>query len=146
MNNIFASSMGADFINLSNNGQAMLQSWLLMGQNVVAELFHGLAPLVYFQRDFILIPASELPVTVVISSYFYGLSLLFIAGWVLSYGLATCASGNTVFYIVLRKIKDDENLLERKDKEEDDDDEEPEKEPEQTEDQEPESDKGTEKE
>ncbi|NOY59629.1 MAG: hypothetical protein GXO75_11985 [Calditrichaeota bacterium] len=154
MNNIFASSMGADFVNLSNNGQAMLQSWLLMGQNVVEGLFRGLAPLVYFQRDFILIPASELPVTVVISSYFYGLSLLFIAGWVLSYGLATFASGNTVFYIVLRKIKDNENLLERKDKEEEEDEEDEEqkgnedseKEPEEIKDQEPESDEGAKKE
>lgn len=127
MNNIFASFMGADFVNLSNNGQAMLQSWLLMGQNIVESLFKNLAPLVYFQREFILIPASELPVTVVISSYFYGLSLLFIAGWVLSYGLATFSSCHTVFYITLRKIKDDENLLQRKDKEEEEEEEEEEK-------------------
>ncbi len=118
MTKLFGAFMGADYLNLANNGQAMLQSWLLMGQNIVEGIYRPLTPKVYFARDFIMIPANELPATVVISSYLFALSLLFIAGWVVSYGLSTFTVGNMFLYLVLRKRKDGENLLERKDKEE----------------------------
>ncbi len=118
MNKLFGAFMGADYINLANNGQAMLQSWLLMGQNIVEGIYRTLTPRIYFARDFIMIPTSELPVTVVISSYLFALSMLFIAGWVVSYGLSTFTVGNMLLYLALRKKKDGENLLERKDKEE----------------------------
>jgi len=124
MNGIFAASMGPKFINLANNGQALLQSWLILGQDIVEGLYRNFSNLVYFSHEFIAIPTSDLSVTVVISSYIYALSLLFIAGWVVSYGLSTFTVGNTVLYIVLRKRKDDENLLERKDKEEEEEEEE----------------------
>jgi len=118
MNKLFGAFMGADYINLANNGQAMLQGWLLMGQNVVEGIYRALTPKVYFARDFIMIPANELPTTVVISSYLFALSLLFIGGWIISYGLSTFTVGNMFLYLALRKKKDGENLLERKDKEE----------------------------
>ena len=118
MNAVFMAGMGSDYANLANNGQGLLQSWLLMGQNIAEVLYQGLAPLVYFEREFILIPSSELPVSIVISSYIFALCLLFIAGWVLAYGLSTFTTGNTFLYLVMRKHKDGENLLERKDKEE----------------------------
>lgn len=124
MNGIFTVSMGSDFVNLANNGQAMLQSWLLLGQVIIENLYRDFAGAVYFSHEFIAIPTSELPVTIVISSYFYALSLLFMAGWIVSYGLSTFTVGNTVLYIIIRKHKDDENLLERKDKEEEEEEEE----------------------
>jgi hypothetical protein len=123
MNKLLGAFMGGDYINLANNGQAMVQSWLLMGQNIVDTLYRSYAAKVYFARSFITIPASELPVTVVVSSYLFAISMLFIGGWVLSYGLSTFTVGNMLLYLILRKKKDGENLLERKDKEEEQEDE-----------------------
>jgi hypothetical protein len=48
-----------------------------------------------------------------------GLFLLIIFGLVLSYGMSTWSAGQTIIYLIIRKRKDDENLLERKDEEED---------------------------
>jgi hypothetical protein len=47
-----------------------------------------------------------------------GIFLLFIFGLVLSYGMATWSAGQTIIYLIIRKRKDDENLLEREDEEE----------------------------
>jgi hypothetical protein len=124
MNALLSSFMCGDYINLMTNGQAMVQSWLLMIQNVVQSIYGDATPWIYFRHEFIPIPASELPLTVVISSYLYGLSLLFIMGWVFSYGVSTFTAGNTLLYVILRKKKDDENLLERVDKEEEEEEEE----------------------
>jgi hypothetical protein len=49
-----------------------------------------------------------------IASFLVGISLILIIFVVLSYGLAIISAGQTVTYIILRKKKDDENLLERK--------------------------------
>jgi hypothetical protein len=49
-----------------------------------------------------------------ISAFLIAISLVFIIFTVISYGLAILSSGQTLTYIILRKKKDDENLLERK--------------------------------
>jgi hypothetical protein len=43
---------------------------------------------------------------------------LFSAVWVLAYPLSIINCGLTLIYLVLRKIKDDENLLERQEADE----------------------------
>ncbi len=126
MNTMFASFMGGDFINFANNGQAMLQSWTILLQGIVDNIYQAYSGLVFFSREFIKIPAQDLSVSVVISSYFYALSLLFVGAWVLSYGISSFTAGNTIAFMVLKKVKDEENLLERKDAEEEtEEDEEP---------------------
>ena len=49
-----------------------------------------------------------------ISAFLIAISLIFIIFMVISYGLATLSVGQTLTYIILKKKKDDENLLERK--------------------------------
>jgi hypothetical protein len=49
-----------------------------------------------------------------ISAFFIGISLVVIIFMVISYGLATLSAGQTLTYIILKKKRDDENLLERK--------------------------------
>lgn len=49
-----------------------------------------------------------------IASFLIAISLIFIIFMVVSYGLAIISTGQTLTYIILRKKKDDENLLERK--------------------------------
>ena len=118
MTGLFSNFMGSDFVKLANNGYGLVQSWLLSAQTIVDSLYHNVSSYIFFSKEFNLIPAAELPVSVVISSYLFAFCLLFVGGWVFSYGLSTFTIGNTVLYIALRKQKDDENLLERQDKEE----------------------------
>ncbi len=49
-----------------------------------------------------------------IASFLIGISLIVVFFAVISYGLAIISTGQTLTYIILRKKKDDENLLERK--------------------------------
>ncbi len=128
MNTMFASFMGSDYINLANNGQAMVQTWTLLLENIVKNIYQNYSGFVFFSREFIKIPVQDLAVSVVISSYFYAASLLFVGAWVLSYGISAFTAGNTLAFMVLKKVKDEENLLERKDAEEEteEDEEEPE--------------------
>ena len=100
------------------NGQAMIQNWTFMLQGIFDSTFKELSPFIYFSHSFTLIPAADLNITITISSYIYAISLLIIGGWVISYALSTFTTGNTLLYLVLRKFKDDENLLEREDAEE----------------------------
>ena len=123
MNGLLSAFVGADFINLANNGQSMVQSWLLYGQQLVESLLQQHSGFVYFSNEFILIPTATLSSSVVLASYFYASSLLFIAAWVLSYLLSSFTAGNMLSYLVIRQIKDGENLLERIDREEEEEEE-----------------------
>jgi hypothetical protein len=53
-----------------------------------------------------------------VAAVILGIFLLIIFGLVLSYGMATWSAGQTINYLIIRKRKDDENLLEREDEEE----------------------------
>ncbi len=120
MNWMFASVMGSDFIHLAQNGQTTLQAWLILGRDLLEPIFGEFTSMIYFSRMIPGLDPETLPITVVIASYIYALSLLALAGWVLAYGLSTFAVGNTLLYTVIRNIKDDDNILERKDAEEED--------------------------
>jgi hypothetical protein len=49
-----------------------------------------------------------------LAAFLIGISFIIIIFMVLSYGLAIISTGQTITYIIPRKKKDDENLLERK--------------------------------
>ncbi|MBN1465022.1 hypothetical protein JXA02_04625 [candidate division KSB1 bacterium] len=118
MNALLSAFMGADYANLANNGQALLQSWTLPMQNTIESIYREFADLVFFRRQFVSIPAADLSASVILSAYFYAASLLFIGGWVISYGISTFTAGTTLSFLVLKYRKDEENLLERQDLEE----------------------------
>ena len=123
MNMLFTMFMGGDYANFANNGQALLQSWTLQAQNIIAAVYQGCSSYIYFSRDFILIPASGLPVSVVIASFVFAVNLLVVAGAVMSYGISTFTAGTTLAFIVLKYNKDEENLLQRTDAEEEEENE-----------------------
>jgi len=56
--------------------------------------------------------------TILWSGRILAIMFLILVGFILSYALTTLASGQTLIYVALRKKKDDENLLEQKDREE----------------------------
>lgn len=53
-----------------------------------------------------------------ISAFLIGITFILIVFGVVSYGLATISTGQTLTYIIIRQKKDEENLLERKTEEE----------------------------
>jgi len=53
-----------------------------------------------------------------VAAFIMGIFLVLIFGFVISYGLSIWSAGQTLIYLILRKRKDDENLLEREDEEE----------------------------
>lgn len=118
MNELMGSFMGADYINLANNGQALLQSWVLLAQDVFDKVYQGYASVFFFSKQFVVIPSAQLPVSIVIASYLFALNLLFVGGWVISYGFSTFTAGSTISFLLLRYNKDEENLLDRQDAEE----------------------------
>ncbi len=123
MNDVFIYTMGDNFSNTAYQGQYLIQNWLLYGQNVIENIFQNFTPYIYFSNVFTQISPDNLSPVVIISTYLYAFNLLFIGGWVISFGFSTFTTGNMFTYLVLRQKKDGENLLERIDSEEDEKDE-----------------------
>ncbi len=121
MDRIFAATMGADYQNISAHAMYLLSTWLAFSIIWVEQLFGNLAPWIYFSREFV--PLS-LPMYQIVASHIFALWLVAIGGFVLSYGLSALNVGHTLAYLIIRKKKDDENLLERKDREEEEEEEE----------------------
>ncbi len=118
-NDLFSYFMGGNYADLANNGQALVQAWTAAGEGMLFWLFRGFTPLVYFTQEFYYLPVQELArPTVAVSGYLYAINLLFLAGWVFSYGLSTLNAAHLLSYISMRKHKDEVNLLERRDREE----------------------------
>lgn len=118
MNRLFSLFMGADYNTFAVHGQALLQASLVKLEALLHAPFQPFMAQLYYSKEFILGDTAGMPATIHLSSYFFFFSLLFIAGWVLSYGLSCYTIGNVLSILALRKRKDGENLLERKDREE----------------------------
>jgi len=114
-NAIFLAAMGDKYINLMGHGMYLLSGWVSASIDWINTLFGEYATLFYFSHEFLQL---KLPVVLNIAAYIFALMMLVIGAWVVSYSLATFNAGQTLIYLVLRKIKDKDNLLERKDKEE----------------------------
>ncbi|MBN2357588.1 hypothetical protein JXO59_15850 [candidate division KSB1 bacterium] len=108
--------MGMDYIILSNNGQALVQNWIIAIEAPLRAIYHNFTGQIFFTNEFIYTPTNNVALT--IASFLFALSLLCFGAWILAYGLSTFTVGNTLTYLILRHKKDGENLLERKDKEE----------------------------
>ncbi len=118
-NILFSAFMGSNFADIANNGQALVQAWTLMGEDLIFSLFRGFTPYLFYTQEFYYLPVHELArPTIASAAFLYALGLLFLGVWVFSYGLAAFNAGHTLAYLALRKKKDGMNLLERKDKEE----------------------------
>jgi hypothetical protein len=119
MNSLLSAAMGNDYTTLAYNGQALLQNALSASRELVEFACRWLVRFFYFSKQYPYPDFAGIPTTIAFSSWIYAGSLLFVMGWILAYGLSTYTVGNVLSYLSLRKRKDGENLLERRDKEED---------------------------
>ena len=115
MTTIFIWGMGDKFADLSYGATYLLQNWIYPAVAWSRALIGDCSYLFFFSRDF---TAIELSASMAVSVWIFGIFLVIIAGFILSYPLAIFNAGNSIIFLILKKVKDDENLLERKDKEE----------------------------
>lgn len=113
---LFVLSMGEKFAQIAQQGLYYTQYSLAASRPWIDYYLGDLSSQVYFARNFI--PVADLSLWSEICAYVLAISMLAVGGMVVAYAEATCNSGITLMYLVLRKKHDGENLLERK---EDDD-------------------------
>ncbi|MCF7805662.1 MAG: hypothetical protein K9N46_15595 [Candidatus Marinimicrobia bacterium] len=92
--------------------------YYLGGNSPVYHQFINLFSSPFVQSGYIYVGGGQLNVTEAIGSGILALSLFAILAVVVSYLQSLDSVGQTMIYIILRKKKDDENLLERKDEDE----------------------------
>ncbi|MDZ7362815.1 MAG: hypothetical protein ONB46_19125 [candidate division KSB1 bacterium] len=109
LDGLFAVTMGNEYQNLSTQAQHLLQKWIRARSEWFADSRHW-ASHFFFSRP---IAPLELSPWLEVLAHTLALSLLFSAAWVLAYPLAIINSGLALTYLVLRRIKDGENFLER---------------------------------
>jgi len=120
MTTILTWGMGSEYADLSYYASYLLQNWIYPAVAWSKALLQSVAPHVFFARDFVNI---DVPAHIGVAAHIFAVGLVVIGGFVFSYPLAIFHTGNTISFLILKKIKDDDNLLERKDREEEDEDE-----------------------
>jgi len=117
MNMILIWGMGEKFVDLSYRASYLLQNWVYPAILWSKSFLGDYASYFFFSRTFI---SLEIPAVLNVSAWILAVFLVFIGGYLISYPIAIFNSGNSIIFLILKKIKDDENLLERKDREEED--------------------------
>ena len=116
---IAASIIGDKYMNLMGHGMYVLSDWIASFTDWLNSVCGENLSKFYFGREFLQL---KLPAILNVSSHIFAMMMLIIGGWVLSYGFANFNVATTLSYLVLRKKKENDNLLERVDKEEEEED------------------------
>ncbi len=119
MTTLFIWGMGDKFADLSYSASYLLQNWVYPAVAWSRAILGDYAGNFFFARDFM---SLNLPIMMTISSYIFALFLVIIGGFILCYPLAIFNVGQAIIFMILKQKKDNDNLLERKDREEDDSD------------------------
>jgi hypothetical protein len=113
--------MGEKFVNIAAAASYHVQSWtypfVLCYQSVIGDLGSTL----FYSHLFTPVQISGASA---ISAVIMAIFALVLGGYVMSFPFAVLNVGNTLSFLVIKKLKDDENLLERTDREEEEDEEE----------------------
>ena len=114
MNYLFEFSMGEKFSRMAAQGQYILHGWTASLNDAIPKLFGSFSRHFYFSRDFAPI---DLSLTEQVAAYSFAFNVLIVGGLVISYWLATFNAGNTILFLILRKVRDGEDLLARQEQE-----------------------------
>lgn len=98
--------------------------YYLGGESIVYNQFLMLFSSPFMTSGYAYLGAVELTIAEAVASGFLGLGIFFIMAVVVSYATTLDSVGQTIIYLILRKKKDNENLLDRKDEDEIDEEEE----------------------
>jgi len=120
MTTILVWGMGDKFANLSFAATNLVQGWVLPVVEWTRFYTGDWGSVFLFSHEWM---ATDLSAVMTIASVIMSVFVLLIGAFVVSYPFATFNVGNTILFLILKKKKDDENLLERKDKEEETEDE-----------------------
>jgi len=115
MTRVLAAGMGDKYADISYAASYLLQNWIYPAAEWTRQLPSAVSGACFFSSDFV---GVGLPGVSAVSSF---ITAVFLAGVVLTvaaYPVAVFNSGLCILFLILKKKKDDENLLERKDKEE----------------------------
>jgi len=112
---LFSIGMGEKFVQIKSHALHLLDRAIPVLNGWLQALPGDIGSYIYFSTPH---PAmANLPGTYVIAAYIFAIFFLLIGGAVLAYGEATGNAGMTLIYIILYKLHENENLLEREDEE-----------------------------
>jgi len=116
MTGLFLLGMGDGYGDLSYHAVYLFQNWI--HQALILAKSSGCESLVsaLFAHNFI---SVELTGAMQIAAIIMGILVTLISVYVLAFPIASLNVGHTLIFLIIKKMKDDENLLERKDDEED---------------------------
>lgn len=115
MNRVLTLGMGDKCIDVSYAASYLLQNWIYPAVEWARALPSSITSVCFFSQEFL---PSSLALSQTIAAYVMAIFLLFIGLAVFAYPVAIFNTGYCLLFLILKKKKDDENLLERKDKEE----------------------------
>jgi len=115
MNRVLTLGMGDKCIDVSYAASYLLQNWIYPAVEWARTLPSSITSACFFSQEFL---PSTLGLSQTIASYIMAIFLLLIGLAVFAYPVAIFNTGYCLLFLILKKKKDDENLLERKDKEE----------------------------
>lgn len=118
---VLSTGMGDSYADLSYGASYLIQNWFYPVHMWSKAILGSCAPTFLFSHEFTPITLSGI---MPVATFVFAVMMTLIAGYVASFPFATFNVGQTFIFLLVKKFKDDENLLERKDKEEDFDDEE----------------------
>jgi hypothetical protein len=112
---LFSLGMGDKMVQLQQQALHVLDKALPVVYTWAHSLPGNIGGCIYLNNPHPMV--SNMPFTIVLSGYVFGIFLLFLAGVVLAYGEAIMNSGLTIIYVILYKLQEKESLLEREDEE-----------------------------
>ena len=127
---LFTVGMGEKLVQIKEYALQLLDKAFPSMYGWMQALPQGLGNYIYLTHHHV---AAALPGTYVVSAYIFAFFLIILAGTVVAYAGAIGNAGLTIIYVILYKLHEDENLLEREDEELKEEEEEEEKEKEEEE-------------
>jgi len=112
---LFSLGMGDKMVQVQQQALHVLDKALPIVYTWAHSLPGNIGGCLYLNNPHPMVP--DMPFTIVLSGYIFGIFLLFLAGVVLAYGEAILNSGLTIIYVILYKLQEKESLLEREDEE-----------------------------
>lgn len=115
MNAVLIGGMGPAYGDMSYQATALVQSWVYPAVAWINAWVGPAACPFFFSQDFVM---TALPAAQAIGAAITAVVMLAIGGVVLSYPLAIWNVGQTLVFILIKKVKENDNLLERPEAEE----------------------------